>query len=377
MSVTLRGITWEHERGFDCMVASSGEYSRLRPHVRVEWTFRSLQAFADAPVEELATIFDLLVLDHPHIPLAADNLLLARLDGAGCDDELEALASESVGASHQSYAYSGHQYGVATDAAAQVAVHRPDKLREVPTAWDEVLELAGEGRVLWPAKPIDAYSSLLTLAANNGTPAFCDTGGFLRSDDAMPVLDLLHRLTERVPEFCLSANPIDIAEALSSDAGWSYCPLAFGYTNYSRSGYRPFRLAYTDIPVGACGVTGSLLGGAGLSVSAHSAHIAEARAFALWTASSATQRGVYFESGGQPGNAAAWDDERLNAETLGFFRNTRKTLEGAFVRPRTPAYIRFQDTVSPWVTDVLRGELSDERLIARMNEEAMTMAVTT
>lgn len=366
---TLRGMTWEHPRGYDCQVAAAKEYARLTG-VEVHWDYRSLQAFADEPLAGLAARYDLLVIDHPHVPLAATEGLLASLDGAGHDEELTALASNAVGGSHASYAHDGHQYGLATDSAAQVAVHRPDLLPDPPTDWDAVLDLARDGRVLWPAKPIDAYSTLCTLAANRGTPVAAEPGRFLAEDDAGAVLDLMHRLAALVPEWCLAANPIEVAEALTGDDGWAYVPLAYGYSNYSRRGFRPHRLKYVDIPAGARGVAGSQLGGAGIAVSAYSKELDAARAYAIWLASPEVQAGVYYDAGGQPGYASSWDDDRLNEDSWDFFRGTRRTLEGAWVRPRTAGYMEFQDVVSPWVTATLRGELTDAELVRRATELA-------
>ena len=62
------------------------------PAVGVAVDARSLQAFADAPLAEVTVGYDLVVLDHPHIPLAAEAGLLAgpgrsrprsRADGPG------------------------------------------------------------------------------------------------------------------------------------------------------------------------------------------------------------------------------------------------------------------------------------------------------
>lgn len=375
-TTVLRGITWEHARGYDCQVASAKEYARLTG-VEVQWEFRSLQAFADEPLEQLTARYDLLVIDHPHVPLAAAEGLLAPLDGAGHDDQLAALAADSVGPSHATYAHRGHQYGLATDSATQVAVHRPDLLPDAPADWDAVLELAGEGRVLWPAKPVDSWSTLCSLAANRGTPVNARPGEFLSADEAAPVLDLMHRLTERVPEWCLAANPIEVAEALAADGdeGWAYAPLLYGYTNYSRPGFRPHRLKYVDIPAGPRGVAGSQLGGAGVAVSARATDVDAARAYALWVASPAVQSGVYYDAGGQPGYAASWEDDRLNADSWDFFRGTRQTLEEAWVRPRTAGFIEFQDTVSPWVTATLRGEMTDDDLVRRAGELAAHLLV--
>ena len=374
MSV-LRGITWEHTRGYDCMVASAERYAALVPDTRIEWQFRSLQAFADAPIERLAADYDLLVIDHPHIPEAAEGGHFARLDGVGFDAELAALAVQSVGRSHESYTHQGHQYGLASDAAAQVAVYRPDLMPDPPRDWPGVLDLAREGRVLWPTKPIDAYSSLVTMAANAGTPPAQVPGEFLPADDLLAVLERMHELSALVPEVNRGQNPIEVAEMLSTDDRWLYAPLAFGYTNYSRPGFRPGRLRYTDIPRGAAGVAGSLLGGAGIAVSAASTHLDEARAFAFWVASAGTQAGVYYDGGGQPGNAAAWTDDRLNADSLDFFRGTRATLEGAYLRPRTTGYIEFQDRVSPLVTRTLAGDLDDTDLVRRLNDAAAELLV--
>ena len=47
----LRGMTWDHPRGFDPVVAAS-EVFRAETGVEIVWDKRSLQAFADAPIAE-------------------------------------------------------------------------------------------------------------------------------------------------------------------------------------------------------------------------------------------------------------------------------------------------------------------------------------
>jgi multiple sugar transport system substrate-binding protein len=375
MTTVLSGITWEHDRGLGSVVAAAAQYSAVRPGVEVRWDFRSLQAFADHPVEDLVERYDLLVIDHPHIPLAAERGLFAALEGTGHDDELAVLARQSVGLSHASYTHDGHQYGLATDAAAQVAAYRPDLIADPPRNWDGVLELAREGRVLWPAKPIDAFSSLITIAAGRGTPPMRHDG-FLEPAAGLAVFDLLHELAAHVPADNLGMNPIQVADALSAGERWVYCPLLFGYSNYSRVGFRSNRLRYIDIPAGPEGVVGSLLGGAGIAVSASSSHRDEAVAHAFWLASAEVQAGPYFDGGGQPGNAIAWEDDRLNRETLDFFRGTRATLEAAYLRPRHPRYIEVQDMLSPLVTKALAGEITDREALDRMNQVTVELMET-
>lgn len=368
MSTFIRGITWEHARGHGSVAAASSAYAREHPDVEVHWEARSLQAFADRPIADMVEQCDVMIVDHPHVPLAAEHELFLPLDGTGHDDELEVLAARSVGPSHASYRYGGRQWGLATDAAAQVAAYRPDLISDPPRDWAGVLDLARDGRVRWPAKPIDAFSSLLTIAANSGHPPMREDRRFVDRAAGLAALDLLHRLAELVPDEDLARNPIEIANALAGDDRWVYSPLLFGYSNYSRSGFRRHRLRYVDIPTGPLDVAGSLLGGAGIAVSSRTAHADAAIAFAFWLVSATTQAGPYYDGGGQPGNAAAWDDERLNADSLDFFRGTRATLDGAYLRPRHAAYPALQDAASPLVTEALGGGLSDDALLDRLDD---------
>ena len=307
-TAVLRGMTWDHPRGLASVRGAAEAYTALHPGVRVEWEARSLQGFADQPLETLARTYDLMVIDHPHIPHAASTGLLAALDTCGRDAELADLATQAVGPSHATYAQAGHQYGLAIDAAAQVAVHRPDLLPAPPATWDEVLELARTGRVVWPAKPVDAISSFLTLAANRGAAIARD--GFVARGDGEGILEDLHHLAELVDPACLDENPIQTAERLAGDDRWCYAPLAFGYTNYSRPGFRAHRLAYVDMPAGPRRRHRLLPGrrrDRRLCLLRRTREIAVDHAF--WLASGDVQRGVYYASGGQPANIAAWDDD--------------------------------------------------------------------
>src|SRR3954447_21127990 len=141
----LRGITWEHSRGFDPKVATAREYERTHPGVRIVWEHRSLQEFANGPVDNLAARYDLLVVDHPHMGAVARSGDLLALDTVGRDEELKRLCAESLGPCYSTYEYDGHLWALPIDAAAQVASYRPDLLPNPPSTWDEVIELAKEG----------------------------------------------------------------------------------------------------------------------------------------------------------------------------------------------------------------------------------------
>lgn len=61
----LKGITWNHSRGFTSVVATAQRFCEINPGVEIEWEKRSLQEFADAPIQHLADQYDLLIIDHP------------------------------------------------------------------------------------------------------------------------------------------------------------------------------------------------------------------------------------------------------------------------------------------------------------------------
>ena len=126
MSVVLKGIAWDHPRGYDPMVATAREFERENPGVKISWEKRSLQAFGEQPVEQLAPDYDLVVIDHPHVGSVAETGCLLAIDQHVSKEDLHALEKRSVGLSQRSYRYEGHHWAIAIDAAAQVSAYRPD-----------------------------------------------------------------------------------------------------------------------------------------------------------------------------------------------------------------------------------------------------------
>jgi multiple sugar transport system substrate-binding protein len=353
----LRGMTWDHSRGFDPMVATSEAYAASHPGVTISWEKRSLQAFADRPIEEMADIYDLMVIDHPHVGEVARSGLLLPLDGLGRDADLAALASQSIGVSHPSYEFDDRQWALAIDAATPVACYRPDQLAAAPARWDEVLDLARDGQVAFALIPINALMTFFGMTINKGY-AVAEGGELLSREAITDVLETMREIVALMDPRCLTLDPIGIYEWLGRQAGApAYSPFGYGYTNYSRNGYCRFPLVFADAPgFGEKGPRGTVIGGTGIAVAAASPHTDIAVDYAFWIASAQCQKGLFFESGGQPGNAVAWDDDACNAASRDFFRNTRRTLETAWLRPRHDGYMGFQDEGGEIVHACLRGE---------------------
>ena len=360
----LRGMTWNHPRGFDPMVATSGEWAK-RTGVEIVWEKRSLQDFETYPVEELARSYDLIVIDHPHVGQITAEGCLLPLDVEGRDAERAALALGSVGASYESYAFGDRQWAFPIDAAAQIMAFRPDRIK-APQNWSEVLALAREHEVTLPLLPPHNLMSFLTLSANLGAPCSTEPGVFAEPERGAEAVALLQEIVALVDPVDFSRDPIAASEALAGhNAKVSAMPLGYGYVNYAIDGFRPHRLAFTDIPLPQS--RGSALGGTGIAVSAFSEHPQEALDYAYWVASAAVQSGLYASAGGQPGHAAAWEAESVNMATGNFYRATRTTLERAYVRPRHDGYMAFQTQASRRLDAGLRRKDAPSAIVSDLN----------
>ncbi|RRI07991.1 extracellular solute-binding protein [Mesorhizobium tamadayense] len=362
-------MTWSHPRGYDPMVACSRLWQE-KTGVSVEWEKRSLQDFESFPVEELARAYDLIVIDHPHVGKITAEKCLAPLDVPGREAEREALARASVGRSYPSYAWQGRQWAFPIDAATQVQAWRPDLIEAAPTIWTEVLELAQQGRVLLPLRPPHSLMCFFTMAADLGRPCAVDgPDDLVDPETGETVLEMLREMAALVDPQCLTMDPIAVFEKMAEATSRIACaPLIYGYVPYAKAGFRPNRLAFCDMPsVGGNGSVGSALGGTGIAVSAFSTASKEAIDFAYWIASGDVQRGPYAAAGGQPGHAAAWEDEAVNAATGDFYRGTRTTLEGAWVRPRHDGYMPFQQAASDRLNEGLAGREDAQRVVADIN----------
>ena len=346
--VLLRGITWNHSRGFVSVVATAQRFSEVYPEVEIVWEKRSLQEFADAPIEGLAEEFDLLVIDHPWAGFAAFSRVLLPLQDLIPAEFLRDQAAHSVGHSHTSYIFGDSQCALAIDAATPVASYRPDLLEkyelEKPQTWRDLLSLARQGRVVMPGIPIDTLMNFYMLCATQGEPPFVDDEWAVSDDMSVQALEQLRELASQCPKEIFDWNPIAVYEALSRRDDFVYCPFAYGYSNYSRTGYSENVLIFDDmVDIEGHGRCRTTLGGTGLAISSGCQALDIARDYAMFTASAAIQRTLFFDNGGQPGHRSAWLDAEVNRRSNNYFLNTLPALDRAYLRPRFPGYLHFQD----------------------------------
>ncbi|MQA80188.1 MAG: extracellular solute-binding protein [Streptosporangiales bacterium] len=359
--VSLRGMTWNHPRGTEPLRAASELFAARHPGVEVSWQARSLAAFEETPVTELAREFDLLAIDHPFVGTAYADGAFLRLDDHLPPDVLADQGAGSVGPSHVGYRWAGGQWALAMDAAAQVAAYRPGLVGTaslpVPRSWDDVVALAGDlpgGASLGiAANPTHLYSTLVSLCHDraddraphlDGRPAWWGDDGPAR-DVLAAGCARLYEVLGLVDPRSLALDPIALLDEMSEPwpgRGVCYVPYVFGYVTYARPGARPALVAFADAPSSAGSPVGTILGGVGLAVSRGTAHPELAVEFARLVVSPEFQRDGYAAAGGQPGHRVAWSDPAVNAAASGFYTGTLATLDAAAMRPRVPGYPAYQ-----------------------------------
>jgi multiple sugar transport system substrate-binding protein len=371
----LRGITWDHPRGYNPLVTTAQSYMALHPNVRIHWERRSLQAFAEESVLDLATRYDLVVLDHPWIGAAvARDVLLPLddwLDGAFLADQ----AAQSVGKSYQSYTWGGHQWALAIDAAAQVSAFRPDLVDRLgislPDTWEAIIRLGaacqtvGEGMLAIPLTHVDTVPTFISLCAHLGEPPM-QGEAYVGRAVGRAALEIMQGLVEVCHPASLHWSPPQLLDRMSSTDEIVYCPLLFGYVTYAHSSQR--RVQFANIPPDSTGTpAGATLGGAGLAVARTTRHPQIACDYAAYCASPGIQRTRYAEHGGQPGHRSAWCDVAINIAAHNFYRNTLDTLDHAYLRPRYAGYIELQDAACVVLHQFLCEDAQPDRVLDRLD----------
>jgi multiple sugar transport system substrate-binding protein len=354
----VRGITWDHPRGFAPLLATAASFREVRSDVDVRWEARSLEDFAHFPIDRLASEFDLIVFDHPSCGVIAETGCFVSLETLLDEDVLTTRGMAAVGPSHASYSWNGQQLGLGIDAACHVAAFRPDLIdrRDLPHTWEDVFRLAAvDVSIAMPLFPTDCFCAFVSIAASLGADPFGLHPDALPDETAIEALILLERLSATAHPLSWNANPIMILDAMAGPTGIALCPLLFGYSNYSRPGFRPSIVEFAPPPTFTGTHERMILGGAGIGVSARVKEPEAIAAYLSYLTASETQCGIYAAAEGQPVDRAAWTDDRINGACSSFFANTLEVIEHAYVRPRHPRMIEIQQACGRIVHRFLRG----------------------
>jgi multiple sugar transport system substrate-binding protein len=367
----LKGITWDHSRGITPLLAAAQRFNELQPDIEIQWKKRSLQEFADSPLEKLTEHYDLLIIDHPWVGCAAATECVLPLDQYLPAQYLNDQLTYSIGNSHLSYNYNGHQWALAIDAATPVSSYRKDLIDKngasLPTTWEELLQMAKQQKIAIPAIPIDLLMNFYMFCIAYGHEPFQNGEEVIDFDTGVNALATMKELYSLVNQQMFSCNPIRVAELMTKTDDYWYCPFAYCYSNYSRTGFAENILLYTDMVTFKQQQLRSTIGGTGISVSAFSNEKEIAIQFVRMVTSGTFQSTFYVEHGGQPAHRRAWEDKKANELTKNFFSNILPVMERGYTRPRYNGYLKFQDGAGDFIHEFLLKGGKPEVVLVKIN----------
>ena len=366
--IKLKGITWDHARGYDPLIASSELYFKEKG-IQVDWQKRSLTNFGDQSLEALSKQFDLIIMDHPHVGVAEASQCLLPLNDLLPANILNELKISSAGPSFESYHYHEKQWALPIDAAMQCASYRADLMvnDSLPNTWEEVFALA---KTLASKKlyigmalcPTDCLCSFLSLTARLGSPIQENNELLVEPSVGIKALSILRTMRDVFHPKALDWNPIALYDYMSEENDIAYSPLAFCYTNYSRAGFRKNILKYHTAPE----INNAVLGGAGIAITSSCSNVQEAANYAAWICSDVVQSTIYVNAQGQPGNKTAWENKQANAITNNFFTNTMPSLTNAYLRPRYQGWPKFQTFIGETIHAYLLHDTAPELVLEKL-----------
>ena len=366
--IKLKGITWDHARGYDPLIASSELYYKEKG-IQVDWQKRSLTNFGDQSLEALSKQFDLIIMDHPHVGVAEASQCLMPLNDLVPANILNELKISSAGPSFESYHYHEKQWALPIDAAMQCASYRADLMvnDSLPNTWEEVFALA---KTLASKKlyigmalcPTDCLCSFLSLTAQFGSPIRENNELLVESSVGIKALSMLRTMCDVFHPKALDWNPIALYDYMAEQNDIAYSPLAFCYTNYSRAGFRKNILKYHTAPE----INNAVLGGAGIAITSSCSNVQEAANYAAWICSDVVQSTIYVNAQGQPGNKMAWENKEANTITSDFFTNTMPSLTNAYLRPRYQGWPKFQTFLGETIHAYLLHDTAPELVLEKL-----------
>lgn len=372
--VRLKGITWDHPRGYEPLRAVAKIWKE-KTGTEVTWDVRTLKDFGDCPIEKLINDYDFILIDHPYMGQAAFNQLLVPVDNFLDKSFMNFQESQSVGPSFNSYEYDGHWWALPIDAAAQVAAYRKDitdllewkKPINLMELHEAASQLPAGYKIGVPLCPTDIWCVFLSLCAQySGEKVFnelgvdVETGGW--------ALEQIRSWEVFLHSASFKMNPIQMLEHMSATDEIVYIPFTFGYTNYARKNLGKKRIHFCDVPMNDQTKKSSILGGAGLAISSKTKELRESLSFMQFILSGDIQKTIYYQNGGQPAHLDAWLDEENNEDCSGFFSETFFTMEHAYVRPRIKGFNRFQESAADLIHSTVQENVPVNSIMGKLNE---------
>lgn len=352
--MNLKGLTWDHPRGYHALQTSL-EWE----HCPIEkWDVQPLSGFEETPLHELASHYDLLVIDHPHLGQAIASDCLQPLDAQLSPMWLEGLKTHCIGQAAHSYWLDNHCWALPLDASSQIMAYRSEQ-RDTALAINGWLDLL-RSRCRFQLCLAGPHSTLqllaLSLAVGSSGP---NNHQFMSIHDGVEAVDLMKSLflTSVAPSTFL--NPIEILDTLNDSSKFDLCPFVYGYVNYSQV---PSRIEVCAPPSNI-----SILGGTGIAIT-NKCHVTnELLLYLKKLLSSDVQNTFIPEYNGQPSFKSAWKNTDVNQRVNHFYHHAYTTVDNAYLRPRYAGYIDFQDAAAQLIRKGLTNRTSSKQMVKEIN----------
>lgn len=357
MTVQLRGLTWDHPRGYRPLETfeESG--------VQVVWDRQPLSGFESTPLAELAEQYDLLVVDHPGLGAAVEAGAILPVEDVFAARDLKVWRSRAVEPTWDSYRVHGYGWAIPIDAATQTCLYRPDRLSTPPATWSDVLGLPGV--VLCVAGP-HAGLMLLGLAGDRSGARLLDR------DRAVEAIRVLRAVWQRSDRTVAELDPIGMHELLAESNELVCCPLVYSYAYYGAVGEDRQPLAWSAAPRlrPADRLANSTLGGTGLAVTPRAyRQVLAVTKYVRGLLDVGTQLDVVSTVGGQSASAAVWASDVVDKAWNGHYSATVGTLTTSYIRPRFDGWIAFQDELSERVRELLDDAQDPGAAVDRIEDD--------
>jgi multiple sugar transport system substrate-binding protein len=201
-----------------------------------------------------------------------------------------------------------------------------------------------------------ALLSLFSICVALGEPPLSQRA-LISREAGVAGLELMSFLFQAMEPSTCELNPIGILETMSRTNRIAFCPLIYGYVNYAAPNDPScYPVKFVNAPlIPQIGRPGSTLGGAGIGISGRTKISEGLIAYLTWLVSEQTQVEFLTVFDGQPSLLPAWIDPGVNRCWNDFYQDTAETVKQAWVRPRYPGYIGFQNEGS----EILRQSLCD------------------
>ena len=374
--VKLKGITWDHKRGYDPLIQTTKSFTSLHPSIEIQWNKRSLKEFGDQPVSKLVEQYDLLLIDHPFIGEAYEKKLFVDLNHHIPEKEMQICKDNELGNTFSCYTYNSLQLALPVDAAAMVCASRDDLFNHYnlsrPRNLDQLFAFAQRlpvgTHIMTTLCPTDIFCIFLSLGGANSGDNFITREGGIEISSGEFAVDTIRRLVKISHKKSLECNPIYALDSMSQSNEILCSPFLFGYVNYSKASEQSTPVQFYHPPLWPKAKTATVLGGVGIAVSSYCKNINEAASYVRYVTAPETQETEYFTSGGQPGLRCAWVSQANNKASANFFNNTIEVIENAYVRPRFPGWNRFQEKGSHLLHQLVLDGKGNSAIVGAMNE---------